>query len=91
MALTRLDRDQDCSRFPTGLLSAGYATGAVGAIAVALQGGGLLAAGLAFWLGGALATVLWGAVGMLLCRHAPDKDSSDAEYLRRGGATASAK
>ena len=53
---------QDTSRFPVGLLIAGYGTACLGALLLSMLGVGILAAGLTFWLGGAVAVMFWGGV-----------------------------
>ena len=50
------------SRFPVGLLSAGYATGAVAAFVASMSGIGPLAAVMIFWIGSAIATLGIGAL-----------------------------
>lgn len=62
MVLASSQRDMGTSRFPLGLLAIGYTTGALAAVIVHLQAGGLLSAILTFWLGGAVATLAWGSV-----------------------------
>lgn len=50
------------SRFPMGLLTAGYAAGAVAGFVASLTGMGLLAAVMVFWIGSAIATLGIGAL-----------------------------
>ena len=45
------------SRFPVGLLAAGYTIGSVAGLATYLLGAGLIAGILVFWIGGAVATL----------------------------------
>ncbi len=60
--LNQPSRRQDTSRFPIGLLLAGYGTACLGALLLSMLGVGILAAGLTFWFGGAVAVMFWGGV-----------------------------
>ena len=58
----RYDIIQDSSKFPINLLSAGYGTALLGALALYHLDGGILTSGLTFWLGGVAAVFFWGGV-----------------------------
>jgi len=73
MALASSRYDPDSGQFPTRLLAIGYATGAIAALAVHLQSGGLIAVILTFWLGGAVATLAWGGVLLLFLQLNADR------------------
>jgi len=55
-------RCQHTSKFPVGLLIAGYGTACLGALFLSTLGAGRLVTGLTFWLGGAVAVIAWGGV-----------------------------
>ena len=70
---------QDTSRFPAGLLIAGYGTACLGALLLSMLGVGILAAGLTFWLGGAVAVMFWGGVWSYFRRAVRARSKRPAE------------
>ena len=78
-----LNRSEDgpgASKFPLGLLAAGYGTAGIAAFLASVLGGPTLAVVLTFWFGGAMATLAWGAI-WISCARPVDRPSEHAAQL----------
>ncbi len=78
--LNQPSSSQDTSRFPVGLLIAGYGTACLGALLLSMLGVGILAAGLTFWLGGAVAVMFWGGVWAYFRRAVLTRSKRPAKF-----------